>query len=332
MMGRKRAVALSLALFLALGIPGALAAEPGSAGDPLVSLQYITGTYRAQLVSGGEARAEAAAPLGRTVSLARGDTVQLHLGGSCVLLSGSASLSIAAGTVIDVTEGTAVSAGSLQRNHRYLAAEDTSAIITATGTSRLLLQGDAETGSSSTTGFLDVPAGHWAADYVVRLADAELVNGMGDGLFSPDNPMTRGQFVTVLGRLAGIDPGRYGSSIFPDVSASAYYGPYVSWAQTSGIVSGMDDGKFYPNSNISREQIAAVVVRFAQSQDVGLPTADSTRFPDHDIIAQWARDAVYIARAAGLINGRAESGAFDPKGNASRAEVCAIVARLMDLM
>lgn len=328
----KRVVTLMLVLLLALGIPSALAVVPGGDDDPLISLAYITGTYRSQLVGEAEDRAEAAVPLGREVFLMPGDTVQMSLGGSCILFSGSADLTITAGTVIDVTKGVVVNAEPLQCNHRYLAAEDTIAVVTVTEMSRLLLQGDTKTKNGNVTGFIDIPSGHWAANDVIRLADAELVNGMGEGRFGPDNPMTRGQFVTILGRLAGIDPSHYSDNVFLDVPVSAYYAPYVTWAQANGIVSGMGDGKFYPDNNISREQIATVVVRFAQSQDVGLPIADSAHFPDHDDISQWAREAVYIARAAGLINGRTESGVFDPAGNASRAEVCAVIARLMDLM
>ena len=73
-------------------------------------------------------------------------------------------------------------------------------------------------------------------------------------------------------------------------------------------------------------------MRFAQDAGVQLPSASVSQFPDHASISSWAVDAVYTARRAGLINGRAENGYFDPRGNASRAEVCAIVCRLMDLM
>ena len=338
-MSRKRLCAILLAVFLLAGLPMSLASTAGTGDDPLVSLRYAAGEYLDSLLNQGNARAETLDSTGETHSLGQGSMVELALGGSCTLLSGSASLSISAGTVVDVTAGAEAASGALTVGHRYLGAEDARAVVTVgTGGAELLLAGNAAVSGETppTTPpagqFSDVPASHWAYAYVEELAGAGLVNGMGDGTFAPDSSMTRGQLVTLLGRLAGVDTGDYGGSPFPDVAAGQYYAPYVAWAKSRGIVNGLDDGNFYPDNSISREQIAAVVVRFAQDAGVQLPSAAVDQFPDHDSISAWAVDAVYAARQAGLINGRAENGNFDPGGNANRAEVCAIVCRLLDLM
>ncbi len=328
----RRLCALLLMLALAVVVPFALAAEGGSAADPLVSLDYAKNTY-APALRQTLFQKTAALANGQKMTLSKGGTLRLNSGAECTLLSGSAEIAAGNGVLLDLSRGTELQSGSLRAKRRYLAAEEAAITLRITQNAVFLVNGDV-TGSGSTTAgsFWDVPETHWAGSYIARLSQAGLVNGMGDGKFAPDSSMTRGQLVTVLGRLAKIDTGAYTALDFPDVQAGDYYAPYVAWAKDNGIVSGMDDGKFHPGDNVSREQIAALVVRFAQRQQIQLSQGGmAAPFSDHDSIAPWARDAVYQARQAGILNGR-DNGAFAPKESASRAEVCAVIGRLMDLM
>ena len=111
--------------------------------------------------------------------------------------------------------------------------------------------------------FADVDINDWYYDAVRHVYENEIFNGTSETEFSPDGTMTRGMFVTVLGRMAGIDVDEYtGETPFTDVSYSAYYAPYVTWAAKYGITGGTGDGKFSPNALINREQMATFFVRY----------------------------------------------------------------------
>ena len=100
---------------------------------------------------------------------------------------------------------------------------------------------------------------HWAADNIIFVASRGLLAGTGNNQFSPDTGMTRGMFVTALGRLAGIDQADYKTGKFTDVKADAYYAPYVNWAAEKGIVNGTSATTFSPDTNITREQMAVIM-------------------------------------------------------------------------
>ena len=104
---------------------------------------------------------------------------------------------------------------------------------------------------------------HWAKDNILFVVSRGLLNGTSETTFSPNTGMTRGMFVTALGRLAGVDPADYQSGKFTDVKADAYYAPYVNWAAKTGIVSGTTDTTFAPDTNINREQMAVIMKNYA---------------------------------------------------------------------
>ncbi|RHP58777.1 S-layer homology domain-containing protein [Clostridium sp. AF29-8BH] len=110
--------------------------------------------------------------------------------------------------------------------------------------------------------FTDI-TGHWAADNILFAASRGLLSGTSDTTFSPDTGMTRGMFVTTLGRLAGINPDSYQTGKFTDVKADAYYAPYVNWAAQTGIVEGITATTFAPDTNINREQMAVIMKNYA---------------------------------------------------------------------
>ena len=110
---------------------------------------------------------------------------------------------------------------------------------------------------------------HWAYESIQFVRDKGIFKGDGDGSFGPNRYMTRGMFVTVLGRAADVDPGAFLQSDFVDVPASQYYSPYVSWATEVGIVTGYTDGHFGPDEYISREQMAVIMARYLDYYGTG---------------------------------------------------------------
>ena len=112
--------------------------------------------------------------------------------------------------------------------------------------------------SAAAEKFTDVKPGKWyytAVDYAVS---EKLFSGTSSTTFSPEEPMTRGMFVTVLGNKAKIDPKDYPTSSFSDVKAGVWYAPNVEWAAQNGIVNGTGGGKFSPGKSVTREQMAVM--------------------------------------------------------------------------
>ena len=185
-------------------------------------------------------------------------------------------------------------------------------------------------------------AGHWAQENIGWVMERELFNGVSETEFSPDGSMTRGMFVTVLGRYAGINPDDYRDWYLPglygDVSADRYYAPYINWATRFGIANGTAPGKFSPETPITREQMATLILRFAsihQLEILPLQTEIAESFSDGDTVSNFARDAVETMRLTGLLNGiRQPDGTcqFSPKTNATRAQCATIFRRISDAL
>ena len=179
--------------------------------------------------------------------------------------------------------------------------------------------------------FTDI-TGHWAADNILFAASRGLLSGTSDTTFSPDTGMTRGMFVTALGRLAGINPDSYQTGKFTDVKADAYYAPYVNWAAQIGIVEGVTATTFAPDTNINREQMAVIMKNYAAKLGYDLPqTLKAVTFADNTQISSWAKDAVKSMQQAGILAGKNEN-KFDPKGTATRAEVATVLRRFVEIV
>ena len=159
-----------------------------------------------------------------------------------------------------------------------------------------------------------------------------LFEGISDTEFGPNNPMTRAMLVTVLYRAEG-EPSLEDEILgypFADVDAESWYGDAVYWARLHGIVNGYSDEEFAPDQEISREQIAAIMERYADFKGIATDEeGDLTQFADASRISDWAKGNVQWAVGAGLISGR-DDGTVDPLGNATRAEVAAILHRFME--
>ena len=174
---------------------------------------------------------------------------------------------------------------------------------------------------------------HWAKADIDFVVSRGLFSGTSETTFSPDSTITRGMFVTALGRLAGIDPAGYpSSSRFTDVPATAYYAPFVEWAASKGIVSGTGEGSFSPDAAITREQMALIMRQYADKLGYTLPVArEAVTFTDENQITGNMKDAVRAIQQAGIMSGKGNN-RFGPKDAATRAEAAVVLRRFVEVV
>ena len=173
--------------------------------------------------------------------------------------------------------------------------------------------------------YSDVKEQDYFCDSVGFVCQNQYMIGISDTRFAPEAPITRGQFVTTLQRLAGekIESSHH----FTDVEAGSYYEDAVIWATGNGIVNGVSDTAFDPNAPITREQMAAILFRYAQYQ--GIDTAvegDLSAFADADAVSDYAAEAMIWANQTGLILGK-KADILDPQGMATRGQTAVILHR-----
>ena len=174
--------------------------------------------------------------------------------------------------------------------------------------------------------FRDVSEKDWFYDDVAYVYRNGYMEGVSSTKFAPNQNTTRAQIVTILWRLTG-EPRATKSNKFNDVSSSAYYDKAVSWAVEAGVVNGFDAKTFKPNDYVTREQLAAILYRYAEYMNLSTRGASNlTKYDDYYQIGTWARDAMAWANYHGLINGVSYT-RIDPKGCATRAQVAAILHR-----
>ena len=167
--------------------------------------------------------------------------------------------------------------------------------------------------------FRDVPGNAWYAEAVAYAQSHGLMDGVGGGNFDPNGKLSRAMMVTVLYRAAG-EPAVSGRSGFSDVRSGAWYDKAIAWAQENDIVNGYNAVTFGVNDPLTREQMAAILWRYA-----GRPSAESVEeFTDADSISGWAKEAVAWAKENSVING-VGGNRFDPKGTASRAQLAQVL-------
>ena len=177
-------------------------------------------------------------------------------------------------------------------------------------------------------GFTDVAPGAWYYDAVAYVSENGLMNGVSADSFAPDATTSRGMIVTILYRLE--DSPSAAQADFADVAAGAYYAGAVAWASANGIVTGYGDGTFGPDTAITREQLAAILYRYAQYLGLEVSqTADLTGYGDAADISEWAQQAFAWAVREGLISGM-DDGTLAPQGTATRAQVATILMRLCE--
>jgi len=185
--------------------------------------------------------------------------------------------------------------------------------------------------------FTDVKGTDWFIDAVILVYDRGLMNGTSTNpmLFSPAMTLTRGMVVTVLYRLEGSGVSDQGSgddgydSPFTDVPDGAYYADAVKWAYHNGIVSGYGNGKFGPEDNVTREQMATMLFNYQLfSEKIPPDVLEDGEFNDNDSVSDWAKNAVNGLAMQGVITGK-PGNLFDPKGNATRAEFATVLMRFV---
>lgn len=178
--------------------------------------------------------------------------------------------------------------------------------------------------------FVDVKAGEWYEKAVRYAYENGLFAGTSDTTFSPDTGMTRGMFVTVLGRKSGINTEDYLRYRFIDAKIGDWYTPYVEWAASYNIVSGVGPQKFEPNTRITREQMATILYRYAQKtgNDTTYTADRYNSFPDITQVSNYAEEAMQWATSKGILNG--SNGKLNPKGTATRAQVAQVFMNCKD--
>ena len=176
--------------------------------------------------------------------------------------------------------------------------------------------------------FTDVTEGDWFYDAVRYAYETGLMDGVGDGQFAPNATTNRAMVVTILYRLAG-EPAVAGQSDFTDVADGLWYTDAVLWAAQKGIVNGISATEFAPAGDLTREQLATILFRYAESMDYDVSaSADLSGFPDADQIQSYATEALSWAVAEGLLQGF-EDDSLQPGGTATRAQIAAILMRFL---
>ncbi len=174
--------------------------------------------------------------------------------------------------------------------------------------------------------FTDVVSGSWYYDSVAYVYEQGLMGGTGEGRFSPDLTTSRAMIVTILYRLEG-SPAVTGSASFADVASGQWYSDGVAWASANGIVTGYSNGSFGPDDTITREQMAAILYRYARYKGYDLSAqADLDGYSDAAQVSAYAADAMEWAVGSGLITGTSGT-TLSPAGSATRAQAAVILAR-----
>lgn len=174
--------------------------------------------------------------------------------------------------------------------------------------------------------FTDVTEADWFYDAVAYAYENGLMNGTGNNLFNPTGLTSRAMIVTILYRLEG-SPKSSGKNPFTDVASGTWYTDAVIWAAEKGVVDGYGNGKFGPNDEITREQMATILYKYSKfkGDDVSAK-ADLSKFADHGQISDWAKTQLSWANAKGLITGRSAT-SIAPTGKAMRSEAATILQR-----
>ncbi len=176
--------------------------------------------------------------------------------------------------------------------------------------------------------FEDVKAGDWFYGAVRYASENGLFSGTTETTFAPNQAITRGMLVTVLWRTEKQPVVNY-LMTFEDVDQGAYYAEAVRWAASEGIVKGYSETEFAPDKLISREEMAALINRYADYKGISGTAGGLSKFADENLVAGWARGNMEWAVGSGLISGK-DGNMLDPQGNTTRAETAVILQRLLE--
>lgn len=261
--------------------------------------------------------------------------------------SGNLALNCTAGDVTVAFNGTAANGVTLARSGDSVTisgasggsvvvsengATTTTTTITPGQDVSVTLDGDINEEPDTPAGdmpFTDVRMSDWFYDPVKYVYEEGLMTGTGATAFAPNVTTTRAMIVSILYRLEGGPAVSGNSSPFNDVHTSDWYYDAVRWAERTGVVGGVGDGRFAPNTAITREQLAAMLMNYANYKHQNVSArADLSRYSDADRVSAWAEDAVAWANAEGYISGMTAT-TIAPQGSATRAQVAAILQRYL---
>ncbi|MDF2658719.1 MAG: cell wall/surface repeat protein, partial [Paenibacillus sp.] len=170
---------------------------------------------------------------------------------------------------------------------------------------------------------------HWAKDQINNMGSRLIVNGTGDGVYSPDKNITRAEFAAIIVRGLGLKP-EDGSAAFSDVQDSEWYSGVIGTAYAYGLINGFEDGTFRPNERITREQAMVIVSKAMSITGLAADASDGALygFTDAAETSGWAAHGISASIAAGIVTGR-DGGLLAPKAFVTRAEVAVMVERLL---
>lgn len=181
--------------------------------------------------------------------------------------------------------------------------------------------------------FTDVPESAWYYEPIKAAYDNGLMSGVSDNEFAPETDITRGMFVTVLHRIDG-EPETDGDYSFTDVPENAYYADAVAWGSANGIIAGYSDTEFAPDDKITREQMAAILWRYAKYKDADVSVGEDTNilsYTDAYDISEYAIPAIQWVCGAGIITGF-EDNTLRPKDNTTRAQAAVVFGKIDDII
>lgn len=302
-----------------VSIPAATVGQIGS--QTSASLTVSTPVAGVTIPNGGLGSLASA---GGTVTVAAekaGNTVELSVtaGGRTVEhVPGGLTLTVPASSTTPGTVAVLLREDGTREVVRKSVADGGSVTVPLDGSARLEIVDNGKQ-------FADVPAGSWAADAAAFVSAHELFSGTAPDRFDPDKPMSRGMLAVVLHNLEG-NPFQAVTNEFADVDGGAWYAQGVAWATARSIIGGYGNGRFGPNDNITREQLAVILWRYAGSPAA---TDQALDFTDADRVSGWALDALRWAVENGVLSGKG-GGILDPQGYATRAETAQILKNFME--
>ena len=179
-------------------------------------------------------------------------------------------------------------------------------------------------------GFTDIADVSWATESINKLLELGVVSESEDGKFNPNNNIKRSEFIKLIVEALDLNDENATSS-FNDVAKDAWYYTYAAAAQKAGIVLGGDDGKFNPDAYITRQDMSVIIARALKFYGIGENEEQSLIFDDDASISDYAKDAIYLLKDLGIINGTGENN-FTPLGNATRAQTAKMVCGIIEVV
>lgn len=325
-----RALCLLLAALLLSGT--VYAADAGSADDPLISLSYLTNTFRPAVLAAAGAKLQTDANGSPLTTVSAGGSVRLITGQTAILLTGSASLSVERGGVVNCSAGAEVPGGALVPRQRYLVCEDASAAISVTADSTFVLSHGAAViqGQGAASPFTDVLPGSWYYSDVVNAYALGLVSGVTPSTYKPEGTLTGAECVKLAACMHQLwHTGEVSLNMSP---SGAWYRSFVDYALQNGILDGELSGY---DGAMRRGDFAHIFYRaLPESNYPAVNDIADGAIPDVTMDDEYARE-IYTFYRAGIIAGYGADDthvqyAFDAGSTITRAEVAAILSRMFD--